>query len=372
MKVRILLLVLAAALPLLCGAQDDDMYFVPKKKDVRQEKTDRPAPVPAVPAEEEATDDADVRDVDEYNRRYTYAPYGTVRNDTLYLDEEEGAYDEEAEADDDAERWVNGFMGTDEDYACAKRLLRFRSPSLGIPVSSPLYWDLCYGPDAIYWNVYDDGAYAYVFPTYWNYGYYSGWPYGTWGYGYGGYWWGTGWWGPHYYGWYGWHSPFYDPWYVGWHHHHGPHWGGRPGWGTIYRPHSSRREGVRFPARGGVAATRPSGVPNTGGRTGTAARRSSGTYSTSRAGQTVRQRGTTTTQRGNTSTTRRATTRTTTRSRTSEPTYQRSVPQRSEGAGQLGGSRSGGSLSSPGGGFGGGSRGGGGGARSGGGRGGRR
>ena len=116
------------------------------------------------------------------------------------------------------------------------RIVRFRSPAYAIPISSLLYWDVVYGAFPSWdWNVYDDGLYAYVFPTYtnplwwdwrWNWsiagprwgygwGWYSPWYYGGWysSYWYGGYWggWYAGYWGP-------WHHPY--PYLGGGYHHH--------------------------------------------------------------------------------------------------------------------------------------------------------
>lgn len=101
------------------------------------------------------------RDVDEYNRRYTSRENTfSMQNDTLYIQEK--PYGERGE-------WVNGFEGSQDDYEYAMRIVRFRSPRYAIPVSSPLYWDVVYGAFPSWdWNVYDDGLYAYVFPTYSN------------------------------------------------------------------------------------------------------------------------------------------------------------------------------------------------------------
>ena len=80
-----------------------------------------------------------------------------MQNDTLYI--EEKPYGERGE-------WVNGFEGSQDDYEYAMRIIRFRSPRYAIPVSSPLYWDVVYGGYASWdWNIYEDGLYAYVFPT---------------------------------------------------------------------------------------------------------------------------------------------------------------------------------------------------------------
>ena len=141
-----------------------------------------------------------IRDVDEYNRRYDSKNYEfSQENDTLYIDEKE--YDGL-----DGE-WVNGFDGSEDDYEYATRIIRFRNPRYAISISSPLYWDVVYGLPSWDWNVYDDGLYAYVFPTYtnrlwwdwrFNYLYGPGWSF-SWG-----------WTSPWYYS--SWYSPY---WYGG-------------------------------------------------------------------------------------------------------------------------------------------------------------
>ena len=177
-----------------------------------------------------------VRDVDEYNRRYTSRDNNfSMENDTLYI--EEKPLNERGE-------WVNGFEGSQDDYEYAMRIVRFRNPRYAIPVSSPLYWDVVYGLPSWDWNVYDDGLYAYVFPTYtnrlwwdwrWNYpygaswgfswGWSSPWYYNSWyypGYWGGGYW--GGYWGYHHH-----HHHHYYPHYSG-HGWGGGYWGGGHGW----------------------------------------------------------------------------------------------------------------------------------------------
>lgn len=64
--------------------------------------------------------------------------------------------------------WVNGFDGSDSDYEYATRLIRFHNPRYAVHVSSPIYWDVVYGLNSWDWNVYVDGNYAYVFPTFSN------------------------------------------------------------------------------------------------------------------------------------------------------------------------------------------------------------
>ena len=44
--------------------------------------------------------------------------------------------------------WVTGeFNGTTDDYEYAERIIRFRNPRFAISISSPLYWDVVYGPE---------------------------------------------------------------------------------------------------------------------------------------------------------------------------------------------------------------------------------
>ena len=248
-KLKVFASLIWASLPLFVAAQsNDDLYFVPKKKaETKKETVVTPkqnqgtavysassASTPVVVKDAAGN----TRDVDEYNRRYTSRENTfSMQNDTLYIQEK--PYGERGE-------WVNGFEGSQDDYEYAMRIVRFRSPRYAIPVSSPLYWDVVYGAFPSWdWNVYDDGLYAYVFPTYsnpmwwdwrWNWsiagpsfgwGWYSPWYYSSWyspwysPYWYGGYW-GSNWGG--YWGGY---------WGPGWHHHY-PYYG----WGGAYQGHS--------------------------------------------------------------------------------------------------------------------------------------
>lgn len=283
MKRRIFTLLLIVVLPALAMAQsNDDLYFVPKKNKKAERKEEAKkvqradaAAVFDTTAPKVVVKDATgkVRDVDEYNRRYssrenTFA----VENDTLYI--EEKPYGERGE-------WVSGFEGSKDDYEYAMRIVRFRSPRYAIPVSSPLYWEVISGVYPSWdWNVYDDGLYAYVFPTYtnpmwwdwrWNWGV-SGprWGFGIygsgWSFGWGSSWY-SPWYSPHWYGgyWGGYWGPGY--WGPGWHHHHHyPHYG----WSGPAYNYNNRREGVRVPGHSGSMANRPSyrnGLDNRG-RTG--------------------------------------------------------------------------------------------------------
>lgn len=196
MKNRILFSLVVAVIPFFSFAQIDDMYFVPQKETKEQkEQQTRSQPSMHAISESVATTASNehvqnnARDVDEYNRRYRW------ENDSTAANEEETANEENARAD--------SIQGLEEDYQYTKRILRFNTPTIGVAVSSPLYWDLRYGPNSIYWDVYDDGFYAYAYPSSWYWG--PTFSY-SWGWGlYNPFW---GWGGPWYAGW-------YDPWYWG-------------------------------------------------------------------------------------------------------------------------------------------------------------
>lgn len=247
MKNIVLTSMLLAFLPLLAMAQsNDDLYFIPKKEKKVEVKENK---VGVVPKEESnktvntmpsnygvvvRDSKGNTRDVDEYNRRYTSRDNTfSTDGETLYIDEK--PYGERGE-------WVNGFQGSDMDYEYAMRIVRFRNPRYAIPVSSPLYWDVVYGALPSWdWNVYDDGMYAYVFPTYtnrlwWDWRFSTGFYGPGWGFSVS---WGSPWYYSH------WHSPYwYGGWYSGWyggywghpwyhyHHYHGyyPYYGWGGGW----------------------------------------------------------------------------------------------------------------------------------------------
>ena len=134
MKKIVYFLLIALCLPIGLMAQsvDDDLYFVtsPGTTVVVQDRKGK------------------TRDVDEYNRRYDARENEFVmENDTLYIKEK-------AQPDLEGE-WVTGeFDGSQEDYEYAERIIRFRNPRFAISISSPLYWDVVYGPNSWNWNVY--------------------------------------------------------------------------------------------------------------------------------------------------------------------------------------------------------------------------
>lgn len=250
MKKIIVTSVMVLALPLVALAQntEDDLYFIPKKKKTEQVTTQQ---VQVAPTQQATTVYATApttvvvrdasgkqRDIDEYNRRYTSRENNfVVEDDVLYV--EEKPLNERGE-------WVNGFEGSQDDYEYAMRIVRFRNPRYAIPVSSPLYWDIVYGLPSWNWNVYDDGLYAYAFPTFSN-RLWSDWRWSSpsWGFGwnswYGGGYWGGGYWGS---GWgIGWGGGYWGGGYWG-HHHHYPTWGARPYRGHGYYGSTAYNPGI--------------------------------------------------------------------------------------------------------------------------------
>ena len=217
---------------------EDDIYYTPGDKNpvVEEARLEKEViTITATPASQSTqatlSNYSQERDVDEYNRRYGYASYeapvaeeGTqidntfvytsddvAAGDTLYIQMEDGYY-------------LNGFNGSHSDYEYTVQIHRFYNPRYTVSISDPAYSTI-YMLDSNDWNVYIDGSYAWVTPTwtnpwYWSYTWspysYSSWAWRTWSY-------------------YGWYSPWYDPWYYpgyyhGWydpyyHHHHHHHYG---------------------------------------------------------------------------------------------------------------------------------------------------
>ncbi len=175
----------------------------------------------------------------------------TAVSDTVYIVDGELIADS-LEADSlslDEGYYLNGFSGSKSDLEYAERIRRFHNPRYTITIADPGYNDI-YFLDDNYWNVYIEGMYATITPTWtnplwfsyqnspfsynswawrnnWGYPYYSGW---------GGYygWNGYNSWGsyydPWYSGYYGW-GGYYDPWYSGYYGWGYPYYGGYYGWG---------------------------------------------------------------------------------------------------------------------------------------------
>ena len=257
MKGKLIVSMLVACMPWLAMAQSsDDLYFIPKKEK-KVEAKERVGIVPRKVMNETVNElpagtrlvvkdvNGRTRDVDEYNRRYTSKDNTfSYQNDTLYVTEK--PYGERGE-------WVNGFDGSESDYEYAMRLVRFRSPRYAIPVSSPLYWDVVYGAYPSWeWNVYDDGLYAYAFPTmsnrlWWDWRWSSGFYGPGWGFSFGwsAPWYYNSWYSPYWYG--GYYAGYWGP---GWHHHY-PHYGWCDSYYSPSYNYNNRRAESGFAHRGG-------------------------------------------------------------------------------------------------------------------------
>lgn len=189
-------------LPLSMMAQDDDLYFVPKKK-AKTEGTTEKSGLP-IDTYYSGSD----RSVDEYNRRemssYIAIEGDSTKSDIVDFNAVKGVYPDSLES---------------EDYELTKKMARFD----GYDLSN----------NEIFWAGYNAGRSIWGWHSPWYYSRYGwGW-YDPWLYGYGYYPWYSSWWDPWYYG-YGWRG-WYDPWYYGYGWGY-PYYGyyGYYGWGYPY------------------------------------------------------------------------------------------------------------------------------------------
>ena len=207
MKKLLLISMLIGAMPLAMMAQDDDLYFVPKKKKVQVEKVKEIAPVGA--PKPKAKSSYEVIDGD------------TTNLDVIDFTEGRGIYPADS-------------VET-EDYALTKNLVRFddydvssnaafwagyRAGSSTWAWHSPWYYSRYGWYDPWYYGSWYSSWYSWYDPYY--YGWYDPWYYGSWG-------WGWPYYG--YYGYYAWHSPYY---YYGYPYYYGggggrSHYYGRTG-----------------------------------------------------------------------------------------------------------------------------------------------
>jgi len=180
MKKLILISLLIGALPLSMVAQDDDLYFVPKKQSAVEKVTDKYG----LPRETYYS--GSNRSVDDYNRRVSsYVPIDSASSDIIDFNGELGVYPDSL-----------------DDYKLTRKMERFDDYSLS--------------DNAAYWAGYQEGRHdlwwhsPWYYRTYGWYNWYDPWYYSSWYYGY---------YDPWYYGpisWYGgWYGGWYDPWYYG-------------------------------------------------------------------------------------------------------------------------------------------------------------
>ena len=190
MKKLLLISMLIGAMPLAMLAQDDDLYFVPKKKKAKTEQVKDISPV--VAPQPKAKSSYEVIDGD------------TTQLDVIDFTEGRGVYPADT-------------LDT-EDFALTKKMMRFD--------------DYDVSDNDAFWAGYNAGRSQWMWHSPWyysryGYGWYDPWYYGGW---YGSYY---GFHSPWYYGWYddpwyyGWYSPYYSSWgwpYYGYYGWHSPYW----------------------------------------------------------------------------------------------------------------------------------------------------
>lgn len=229
MKKLFLLSVLAVVLPASLMAQDDDMYFVPTKKNVEKAKYGYGMP-------RDTYYSGSNRSVDEYNRRYASMVQSvdslgnvvpdSIGNDIIQLDGVAGVYPDS--------------LG---DYTYTRRMSR---------------WDDYEWRDG-YRAGYSDGRFGrWGWSSYYPYysGWYGGWYdpwYDPWYYGGWGYWGYAGWYDPWYYGGWGYPGYWHGHWHGGWYPSYGVAWGRRS---TGTRNHSGGGKGYNYRRYNSVGGNR--------------------------------------------------------------------------------------------------------------------
>ena len=179
MKKLILISLLIGAMPLSMAAQDDDLYFVPKKSSKVETVNDHyglPRDTYYIGSN---------RSVDDYNRRMSsYVPLDSASSDIIDFNGELGVYPDSL-----------------DDYGLTRKMERFDDYSLS---DNEAYWSGYQQARAdLFWHS------PWFYRTYGWYNWYDPWYYTSWHLGI---------YDPWYYGpysWYsGWYGGWYDPWYY--------------------------------------------------------------------------------------------------------------------------------------------------------------
>ena len=179
----------------------DDVYYIPSKE-VRVVKSDDGKVVNIeAGVSNKALNYMETRNVDDYNRHRSTS----VDTAGSSVKEVESTFDD---------------FKDEVSYPYTKIVMRFHSPHPGVIISSPYYWDICYGD---VWDVYyDNWAWSSPSFTWWSCAYdpwyYDHWAYRTcWDYTWG---WHDPWWSYSYWGWgrpiyWGWSRPAFNPHHIG-------------------------------------------------------------------------------------------------------------------------------------------------------------
>lgn len=170
----------------------DDIYFIPTKKDKKEVRQNRPA-------QTVERYYGSRRDVDEYNR------HGKFRSqyDVIGSDSTSNIIGYDYYNPSNSASYYDG--DSYDDYAYSRRISRFDD----FYWRNPFYWDMWYGSPYWYSSVY---------------------------------WYGS----PYWYGGWGWYDPWYNPWYYsGWYRpYYGWGWGGW--YAPVYRPTVAYNGGWRY------------------------------------------------------------------------------------------------------------------------------
>jgi len=187
MKKWIILSVILGVLPLGMQAQDDDMYFVPTKKNVEKDNARYGLP-------RDTYYSGSSRSVDDYNRQGSYYEVISNSNDSLNdvidFSAVQGVYPDSVSDFQLTRRMerFDGYQPTDEAYLRGYRDGRYASTW-----HSPWYYSTYYP----WYDPWFDDPWYY---SSWRYGWYDPWYYRPWGYPYRYYGWGYTWGRPYYYG----------------------------------------------------------------------------------------------------------------------------------------------------------------------------
>ncbi|MGM9732869.1 MAG: hypothetical protein ACI3YT_01940 [Prevotella sp.] len=219
MRKTLILSALAAMLPLTMNAQDD-MYFVPTKKNVEKTKSNYGMP-------KDTYYSGSNRSIDEYNRRNRTECWEEELKDGSHVVAIDSLGNEIANVNVKKKNSRRDSTYVDEDYTYTRRMAR---------------WD-GYDYSMAYLQGYSDGRFNrwYGWSTYYDPWYFDAWPgwydrwYDSWYFGY------SGW-----YGWYGRWRPYDYAWGWGWHDVHYPIYGGGGGGGSRWANSVDRFRDTRF------------------------------------------------------------------------------------------------------------------------------
>ena len=207
MKKLLLISMLIGAMPLAMMAQDDDLYFVPKKSKAKAEQVTDNNGLPS-----DTYYSGSNRSVDDYNHMgkssYVVIDGDTTKTDIIEFSAVCGTYPDSVARPDSLDS---------EDYTLTRRMQRFDDYNIT--------------DNEAFWRGYIAGSSTWGWHSPWyysRYGWYGGW-YDPW---YFGSWY--GWSNPWYYGYYDYYYGWYNPWYFGYYGWGYPYYYGYYGWGYPY------------------------------------------------------------------------------------------------------------------------------------------